>query len=68
MRMELAGADNPRSRLESRSLLVRRFPPHTLLLMLVALLAFGRLYYVTHRDTPAPAHGQAPVAVPPKPL
>ena len=45
---------------------MRRFPPHTLLLMLVALLAFGRLYYVTHRDTPAPAPGQA--AVPGKPL
>lgn len=47
---------------------MRRFPPHTLLLMLVALLAFGRLYYVTHRDTPAPAPGQAPAAVPVKPL
>ncbi|MBZ4371145.1 hypothetical protein K8612_05780 [Corallococcus sp. AS-1-6] len=62
MRMELAGADNPRSRLESRSLLVRRFPLHTLLLMLVALLAFARLYYVSHQAPPAPAPGKAPGA------
>ncbi|RKI31226.1 hypothetical protein D7Y27_38160 [Corallococcus sp. AB004] len=60
MRMELAGADNPRSRSESRSLLVRRFPLHTLLLMLVALLAFARLYYVSHQAPPAPAPGKAP--------
>lgn len=45
---------------------MRRFPLHTLLLMLVALLAFARLYYVTHRDTPAPAPGQAPTAKPVK--
>jgi hypothetical protein len=31
-------------------LLVRRFPVRTLLLMLLALAAFGRLYWVTHRD------------------
>ncbi|RKH69422.1 hypothetical protein D7X96_14870 [Corallococcus interemptor] len=64
MRMELAGADNPRSRLESRSLLVRRFPLHTLLLMLVALLAFARLYYVSHQAPPAPAPGKAPGGTP----
>ncbi|AFE05397.1 hypothetical protein COCOR_03716 [Corallococcus coralloides DSM 2259] len=64
--MELAGADNPRSRSESRSLLVRRFPLHTLLLMLVALLAFARLYYVSHQAPPAPAPGKAPGAAPVK--
>jgi hypothetical protein len=40
-------------------LLVRRFPLHTLLLMLVALLAFARLYYVSHQAPPAPPPGQA---------
>ncbi|WP_242589425.1 hypothetical protein [Corallococcus macrosporus] len=33
--------------------------------MLVALLAFARLYYVTHQTPPAPAPGQAPGAKPP---
>ncbi|WP_375759071.1 hypothetical protein [Corallococcus exercitus] len=33
--------------------------------MLVALLAFARLYYVTHQAPPAPAPGQAPAAKPP---
>ncbi|MCY1047257.1 hypothetical protein OV208_38525 [Corallococcus sp. bb12-1] len=43
---------------------MRRFPLHRLLLMVVALLAFGRLYYVTHRDTPAPAPRKGPAAMP----
>ncbi|WP_323378877.1 hypothetical protein [Pyxidicoccus xibeiensis] len=34
---------------------MRRFPLRTLLLMLVALIAFGRLWWVTHQDvTPGP--------------
>ncbi|WP_336243424.1 hypothetical protein [Corallococcus exercitus] len=45
---------------------MRRFPLHTLLLMLVALLAFARLYYVSHQAPPAPAPGQAPAATPVK--
>ncbi|GMT98820.1 hypothetical protein KH5H1_29390 [Corallococcus caeni] len=43
---------------------MRRFPLHTLLLMLVALLAFARLYYVSHQTPPAPAPGQPPAATP----
>ncbi|WP_244226915.1 hypothetical protein [Corallococcus aberystwythensis] len=43
---------------------MRRFPLHTLLLMLVALLAFARLYYVSHQTPPAPAPGKAPGAAP----
>lgn len=46
---------------------MRRFPLHRLLLMVVALLAFGRLYYVTHRDTPAPAPRKGPAAAPTPP-
>ncbi|NVI96572.1 hypothetical protein HV824_00335 [Myxococcus sp. AM009] len=71
MRMEPGGADNPRSRLESRSLLVRRFPLRTLLLMLVALIAFGRLWCVTHQEEapgPRPARtaqaGDVPAGAP----
>lgn len=46
---------------------MRRFPLHTLLLMLVALLAFARLYYVSHQaPPPPPAPGQAPGATPVK--
>jgi hypothetical protein len=41
---------------------VRRFPLHTLLLMLVALLAFARLYYVSHRAPPAPPPAPSTVA------
>ncbi|TQF08692.1 hypothetical protein FJV41_48540, partial [Myxococcus llanfairpwllgwyngyllgogerychwyrndrobwllllantysiliogogogochensis] len=61
MRMEPGGADNPRSRSESRRLLVRRFPLRTLLLMLVALLAFTRLWCVTHQDETA---GASPASSP----
>ncbi|WP_216623257.1 hypothetical protein, partial [Corallococcus exercitus] len=32
--------------------------------MLVALLAFARLYYVSHQTPPAPAPGQPPAATP----
>ncbi len=40
---------------------MRRFPLRTLLLMLVALIAFGRLYWVTHQDAPSEAPpGQRP--------
>ncbi|MCY1033864.1 hypothetical protein OV207_20595 [Corallococcus sp. BB11-1] len=46
---------------------MRRFPLHRLLLMVVALLAFGRLYYVTHRDMPAPAPRKGPAALPTPP-
>lgn len=54
---------------------MRRFPLRTLLLMLLALAAFGRLYWVTHRDAPPgalpeerhDAAGKAPPAVPPAP-
>nr|WP_256434352.1 hypothetical protein [Myxococcus sp. CA033] len=59
--MEPGGADNPRSRSESRRLLVRRFPLRTLLLMLVALLAFTRLWCVTHQDETA---GASPASSP----
>jgi hypothetical protein len=51
------GADNHPFRSESRSLHVRRFPLRTLLLMALALLAFIRLWYLTHaerRDRPPP--------------
>ena len=53
---------------------MRRFPLRTLLLMLVALLAFGRLWCVTHQDEAAgprpesharaPAPGAAPASGP----
>lgn len=40
---------------------MRRFPLRTLLLMLVALAAFARLYWVTHQDTPPRARPDARV-------
>lgn len=45
---------------------MRRFPLRTVLLMAVALLAFLRLYYVTH-TTPPQAGTQAPPAATPPP-
>ncbi|MFP2911871.1 hypothetical protein ACLESD_43990, partial [Pyxidicoccus sp. 3LFB2] len=57
---------------------MRRFPLRTLLLMLVALAAFARLYWVTHRDAslgaqPAErarndAAGKSPAPTPADPL
>jgi hypothetical protein len=57
---------------------VRRFPLRTLLLMLLALAAFARLYWVTHRDASSraaagasarnDAAGKAPPAAPADPL
>ncbi|WP_240359802.1 hypothetical protein [Pyxidicoccus trucidator] len=57
---------------------MRRFPLRTLLLMLVALAAFARLYWVTHRDASPGAQseerarndaaGKAPSATPASPL
>ncbi|WP_241759269.1 hypothetical protein [Pyxidicoccus parkwayensis] len=52
---------------------MRRFPLRTLLLMLVALAAFARLYWVTHREAPPgetarrDAAGKATPATPPAP-
>ncbi|WP_223758295.1 hypothetical protein [Myxococcus sp. RHSTA-1-4] len=55
---------------------MRRFPLRTLLLMVVALIAFGRLYWVTHQDVSpearpedrprreAPAEASAPKPLP----
>ncbi|MBJ6762508.1 hypothetical protein JGU66_17185 [Myxococcaceae bacterium JPH2] len=67
MRMELAGADNPRYRSESRSLLVRRFPLHRIALMLVALLAFARFWYVSHQSPASPPSGRPASPVAPVP-
>lgn len=41
---------------------MRRFPIRTVVLMVIALLAFLRLYYVTHRDGPPQAPQASPVA------
>jgi hypothetical protein len=37
---------------QTRSSGPRRFPLRTLLLMILALLAFGRLWWLTHRSPP----------------
>lgn len=44
---------------------MRRFPLRTVLLMAIALLAFGRLYYVTHQGPPPADQGGRVVDVTP---
>ncbi|AGC45036.1 hypothetical protein MYSTI_03730 [Myxococcus stipitatus DSM 14675] len=44
---------------------MRRYPLRTLLLMLVALIAFGRLWCVTHQDEKAAAPSSSPRAAAP---
>ncbi|XXF75135.1 hypothetical protein P2318_18870 [Myxococcaceae bacterium GXIMD 01537] len=44
---------------------MRRFPLRTVLLMVIALLAFLRLWFVTHADKPRPETPQPPVAADP---
>lgn len=49
----------------------RRFPLRTLLLMILALVAFGRLWWITHRSAPGPAvtaPGRPRASIPVHPL